>query len=202
MSIDRLTPLAVGVLSLLREGDMHPYEMARIMRHRRDDRYFTVTNGTLYHTVARLERAGLIAEVGVDREGNRPERTTYTLTPRGREIVLDWVRRELARTDRHTEFQLALAESHDLPRDEVVALLSARRALLQAELVRQRETIAALEDLTRLEQYLVEIDRNDALLVADIAWHDRFIERLSSGALAWGPETDAESTGSPRKEHS
>ncbi len=187
MSTDRLTPLAVGVLALLREGDMHPYEMARIMRHRRDDRYFTVTNGTLYHTVSRLERAGLLAEVGVDREGNRPERTTYTLTPAGAEAVVEWVRRELSRTDRYAEFRVALAEAHNLPRDEVVALLSARRGLLRAELLRQREVLAGVADPARLEQYLIEVERHDALLVADIDWHDRFIDRLASGALAWAP---------------
>ena len=81
--VDRLTPLGVMVLALLREGDMHPYEMIRLMRIRRDDRLVAITNGTVYHTVARLERAGLLAEVGVDRDGNRPERTTYAVTDAG-----------------------------------------------------------------------------------------------------------------------
>ena len=115
----KLTPLGVMVLALLREGDMHPYEMMRLMRHRRDDRLVPIQNGTFYHTVGRLERAGLLAEVGVDRDGNRPERTTYTLTDSGRDIVLDWVRRELPRTDRPAEFRVALAEAHNLPREEV-----------------------------------------------------------------------------------
>lgn len=72
----RLTPLGVMVLALLREDPMHPYEMIRLMRQRHDDRIIALTNGTVYHTVARLERLGLVSEVGVDREGNRPERTT------------------------------------------------------------------------------------------------------------------------------
>ena len=61
-AIDRLTPLGLMVLALLDEGDMHPYEMIRLLRIRRDDRLVPLTNGTMYHTVARLERAGLIAE--------------------------------------------------------------------------------------------------------------------------------------------
>ena len=113
---DKLTPLGVMVLALLREGDMHPYEMIRLMRARRDDRLLTITNGTLYHTVARLERAGLLDEVGIDREGNRPERTTYTLTDAGHDVVGDWVRRELSRIDRPAEFRIALAEAHNLDR--------------------------------------------------------------------------------------
>ena len=42
-----LTPLGVMVLALLREDDMHPYEMIRLMRHRHDDRIVSVTNGTM-----------------------------------------------------------------------------------------------------------------------------------------------------------
>ena len=37
----RLTPMGVMVLALLREGDMHPYEMVRLMRARRDERLLT-----------------------------------------------------------------------------------------------------------------------------------------------------------------
>src|SRR3954453_2332617 len=111
--VSRLTPLGVMVLAMLGEGDMHPYEMIRLMRQRRDDRLVAITNGTFYHTVGRLQRAGLLAEVGIDREGNRPERTTYAQTALGREAVGEWVRRELARIDRPAEFRIALAAAHN-----------------------------------------------------------------------------------------
>ena len=114
-AVNRLTPLGVMLLALLREGDMHPYEMIRLLRQRHEDRLVTVTNGTVYHTVGRLARCELLTEVGIDRAGNRPERTTYTLTDRGRDAVTDWVRRELARIDRPGEFRVALAEAHNLP---------------------------------------------------------------------------------------
>ena len=123
-----LTPIAIMALALLREDDMHPYEMMRLLRHRRDDRMVSVTNGTFYHTIARLQRAGLIDEVGSDRDGNRPERTTYTLLPAGAEAVREWLRAELPRVDHPIEFRVALAEAHNLERDEVIALLRERVA--------------------------------------------------------------------------
>ncbi len=52
-AVARLTPLGVVVLELLREDDMHPYEMIRPMRQRRDDRLVSLTNGTMYHTPSR-----------------------------------------------------------------------------------------------------------------------------------------------------
>ena len=182
----KLTPLGVMVLALLREGDMHPYEMMRLMRHRRDDRLVPIQNGTFYHTVGRLERGGLLAEIGVDREGNRPERTTYTVTDSGRDVVLEWVRRELPRIDRPAEFRVALAEAHNLPRDEVIDLLGIRRAALADNLQMHTRGLADADLRGVPQQFLVEIDREAALLDAELAWLDRLRARLTDEAMPWG----------------
>ncbi|MFK4834992.1 PadR family transcriptional regulator [Microbacterium sp. ZW T2_14] len=199
-AVARLTPLGVAVLALLSEGDMHPYEMIRLMHLRRDDRLVTITNGTVYHTVARLERAGLIAEVGVDRDGNRPERTTYTQTDAGAAAVLEWVRRELPRVDRPAEFRVALAEAHGLDRAEAVALLDARRGALA-------DALDALATGRRHavgkgvpEQYLLEISREEALLQAELAWMDATLPRIAAPDFPWGPdETPSERYFAQRK---
>lgn len=185
--VDRLTPLGVMVLALLREGDMHPYEMIRLMRQRHEDRLVSITNGTMYHTVGRLVRAGLLAEVGIDRAGNRPERTTYSLTPEGRDAVADWVRRELTRIDRPAEFRVALAEAHNLARDEVVDLLTARQAALTAEHTTHHHGLRKAREREVPEQYLVEIDRQAALLDAELRWTAEFLARLDDTTIAWGP---------------
>jgi DNA-binding PadR family transcriptional regulator len=180
----------VLVLALLREGDMHPYEMARLLRQRRDDRIVTITNGTLYHTVARLHGQGLLEEVGVDRDGNRPERTTYTLTPSGSEAVDGWVRRELGSAGRRTPFRVALAEAHNLDRDEAVELLAARRELLRQQLGELDEGLAGAESRRVPEQYLIELGRDRALLQAEIAWLDALIPRIAAPDFSWGPDPD------------
>lgn len=189
-AVDRLTPLGLMVLALLGEGDMHPYEMIRLMRMRRDDRLVPITNGTVYHTVARLERAGLVTEVGVDREGNRPERTTYAVTDAGARAVAEWVRRELPRTDRPAEFRVALAEAHNLDLAEVVALLTTRRA----ELATAQDALADGHRFAQHkgvpEQYLLEVDRDEAMLAADLAWLDGLLARLADPDFAWGPATE------------
>ncbi|MDR6866486.1 DNA-binding PadR family transcriptional regulator [Microbacterium resistens] len=184
------TPLGVMVLALLREGDMHPYEMLRLLRHRRGDRMVRLTNGTLYHTVARLQKDGLIAEVGVDREGNRPERTTYTLVGDGREVLETWVRRGLSLVDREAEFQVALAEAHNLPRAEVVGLVSARRALLAEQLDALGSGLADARARSVSAQFLLEHDRQVALLDADLAWTDGFLADLADPAFVWGVCSD------------
>ena len=185
-AVDRLTPLGVMVLALLREGDMHPYEILRLMRQRHLERLVTITNGTVYHTVRRLERAGLLDEVGIDREGNRPERTTYALTREGRAIVSEWVRRELVQIDRSAEFRVALAEAHNLDRLEVAALLRRRHdALDDAHQLYQRGRDKARK-IDTPEQFLIEVERQELLLEAELRWLETLIDRLERHALPWG----------------
>ena len=183
-----LTPLGVMVLALLSEGDMHPYEMARLLRARRDDRIIPISNGTLYHTVSRLHGQGLLEEVGVDREGNRPERTTYAVTPAGTESVREWVRRELGGSRRRTAFRVALAEAHNLERDEAVDLLTERLVLLRQELEAIGAGLdgAATRDVP--EQYLLEPNRHRLMLQAEIDWLDALIPRIATPDFAWGPD--------------
>lgn len=184
---ERLTPMGVMVLALLREGDMHPYEMVRLMRARRDERLLTITNGTLYHTVGRLQRAGLIDEVGIDREGNRPERTTYTLTDAGRDALIVWLRQELSVIDRPAEFRIALAEAHNLERPDAIDCLRARRVDLAAAHVEHRDGLGAARRRGAPEQVLVEFERQEMLLEAELRWLDSLLDRLDAEAFPWGP---------------
>ncbi|WP_136056738.1 PadR family transcriptional regulator [Microbacterium sp. K24] len=192
-AVDRLTPMGVMVLALLREADMHPYEMVRLLRVRHDDRLLTITNGTLYHTVARLQRSGLIDEVGIDREGNRPERTTYTLTDAGRDAVIAWVQRELPKVDRPAEFRIALAEAHNLERDDTVELLRARRAALVDDHVLHRDGLRKATAKGVPAQVLVEIERQEALLEAELRWLDTLLARLEADTIPWGPSAFTDS---------
>lgn len=188
-AVDRLTPLGLMILALLREDDMHPYEMIRLMRQRRDDRIVAVTNGTMYHTVARLERCGLLAEVGVDRDGNRPERTTYTLTDEGRTAVVQWVHRELPLLDRPAQFRVALAEAHNLPREEVVARLRERVAAITAEHAMRRDEREKGLAAGVPDQYLIELERDAVLLGSELTWLRTLIERVADTEYPWGEAT-------------
>ncbi len=181
-----LTPLGVLVLALLREGDMHPYEMMRLLRQRREDRMVRLTNGTFYHTVARLERDGLIAEAGVERDGNRPERTTYTITEAGPAALEDWVRTHLGRSDGTQNFRVALGEAHNLERSEAIALLEARRDGIAMEYAAMTTGLQSARDRHVSEQYIIELDRHVTMLRADLDWTDSFLQRLAREDFPWG----------------
>ena len=185
MHADRLTPLGVMLLALLHEGDMHPYEMIRLLRLRHDDRLVPVTNGTVYHTVGRLQKLGLLGEQGVDREGNRPERTTYRVTEAGRNMVPEWVRAELPRIDRPEQFRVALSEAHNLPPDEVVELLQQRLAAITAQLSVLQHGLTKAEARGVPDLYLIETRREAALLAADHQWLTDIIAAIEQRSLDW-----------------
>ncbi|WP_402844541.1 PadR family transcriptional regulator [Microbacterium sp. GXS0129] len=191
MSTRPVRPLGVMILALLRERDMHPYEMMRLLRHRRENRLVSIQNGTFYNQIAGLVRDGWIAEAGTDREGNRPERTTYTLLPAGAAEIVSWVRERLGSTDRPDEFAVALAEAHNLPREEVVVLL--RQRVDQLATLRDEYqggyTGALAKPVDR--QYLVELQRAIALLNADIEFTESLCADLAAGALQWGEPSES-----------
>src|SRR5438132_1117293 len=73
MSINRTQPktpgLALSVLSLLIESPMHPYEMKMRIKERGHEQVIQVKGGSLYDTVERLQRQGLIQPKETEIEG-------------------------------------------------------------------------------------------------------------------------------------
>lgn len=128
-------PLALAVLAVLAHGPMHPYEMGRTLRERRNERSIGLNYGSLYMVVDQLSRADFISAQGTQRDGQRPERTVYALTDAGRDELREWMR-ELVST-RHKEFHefaAALALIVVLPPREVADLLRARLTHLDEEI--------------------------------------------------------------------
>ncbi|GAY12669.1 PadR family transcriptional regulator [Pseudonocardia sp. N23] len=183
-----MTALGTSVLALLCEKPMHPYEMYRLMLDRHEDRIVKVRPGSLYHTVARLADASLVEAVGTDREGGRPERTTYRVTRAGREALRDWIAENLgAPVNEYPRFPLALGEAHNLPRAEAVALLRTRIDTLQADLDAAESLVShAMTEVLEVHlldsHYLMEMAR------AEIRWLTRLVERLETKELTWPSE--------------
>src|ERR1041385_3685191 len=93
----RRSPLALAILALLYEEPMHAYRMQRVIMERGKDQVINVRQRTsLYQTIDRLLRGGLIAAQETTRDERRPERTVYALTPAGNERVHAWMREMLA----------------------------------------------------------------------------------------------------------
>ncbi|KQU61395.1 transcriptional regulator [Rhodococcus sp. Leaf278] len=195
MRREAVNPLAVSVLALLSEGSMHPYEMYQLLLERKEDRIVKIRPGSLYHAVARLHGQELIAEVGTDRGGNRPERTTYEITPAGRRVLVDRLAEILGSPVReYPQFTLGLSEMHNLPASEAIALLSARTE----DLAREIEELSGFQQLAQQrkvsEIYWAGIDYTYHMLVAEVKWLTSYIARVDSGELEWPHAISAQHT--------
>ncbi|HEY9294351.1 MAG TPA: PadR family transcriptional regulator [Microlunatus sp.] len=181
-----LTPLAVSVLALLAERPMHPYEAYGVLMQRRADRLVKVRPGSLYHTVERLARDGLVEATGTEREGGRPERTTYAITDAGFTAMERWVRETLADPGReYLRFPVALAEAHNLPVASVIELLSDYLHTVEADIVVAEDAIEKLKSWPLDEALWVEVDYLLALRRAERDWIANTVHRLQTKELSW-----------------
>lgn len=175
--------LGLAVLSVLAQRPMHPYEMASVLRERGKDRDMKIKWGSLYTVVGNLEKHGLIAATESVRQGGRPERTVYRITPAGRAELTDWVR-ELLATAEHEQprFAAALSVLSVLPPDEVTTLLRDRLAALRAAIATDRAELAEVgREIPRL--FLIETEYELALRQAEADWIASVVDELAEGTF-------------------
>jgi DNA-binding PadR family transcriptional regulator len=185
-------PLGISALALLAERPMHPYEMYQVLLLRKEDRNVKVRPGSLYHAINKLEDGGLVRAVGIDREGNRPERTTYEITEEGRAQFLDRVEELIAEPlNEYPKFPLAIGQAHNLPLNRVIRLLQTRLAALAAEREQGTRDHEAVKAKGVPARYLLDAPYLLAMHDAQIAWLEHLIADLESGVIDWEAEKPA-----------
>ncbi|KRC47215.1 transcriptional regulator [Leifsonia sp. Root227] len=188
-STNTLTSLGVAALALLVERPMHPYEMYQTLVQRSEERVVKVRPGSLYHAVDRLAGQGLVRATGTEREGNRPERTTYEITEQGNHVLTARIAEIIATPiNEYPEFPLALGESHNLPVESVIQLLRNRVALIRADLAVMDAGIADLEAKQLPRKYWINVQYSRAISEVEATWLESLIDDLESGVLSWSEE--------------
>lgn len=184
-----LTPLAVAALALLAEGPSHPYEMYQTLMQRSEDRLVKVRPGSLYHTVDRMEAHGFVRAIGTEREGNRPERTTYEITDAGTRALGERITEIIGTpTNEYPEFPLGLGEAHNLPVETVIALLRKRVALIRADTGVLDGAIADLTQRGVPAKYWLDVRYQRAITATEADVLETLIADLQSGAVSWSEE--------------
>ncbi|HEX9035465.1 MAG TPA: helix-turn-helix transcriptional regulator [Ktedonobacterales bacterium] len=166
---------ALLLLGILRGQSQHGYQINELIE--RDLAHVTdMKKPTAYALLDRLEQSGAIS-VHTEREGARPPRKVYAITPAGEERFLTLLRANLAAADRDASpSDIGLMFLDALPRAEALALLRQRLAQLNEQIaVYARSPQHGLGlgiDLT--------IERHLALLRADRDWLASALERLAA----------------------
>jgi DNA-binding PadR family transcriptional regulator len=177
-------PLALAVLALLRERSMHTYEMGSMLKARAKHESIRLNYGSLYTVVDALVREGLIVALDVEREGRRPERTVYGLTPSGADELVDWLS-DLLRlpVKEYPEFAAGLSLIMVLPPADAVAVLRERVEVLEDELRASPTEVldGAGDPLPRL--VLIEAEYARAIQEAELAFVRSLIHDIEEGTI-------------------
>lgn len=175
----------VAVLAFLHEAPMHPYQMQQLLRLRHKDEILALKRGSLYHAIARLLRAGLIAVWTTNREGKRPERTIYRITPAGLTEFINTIRSMVTIPRRESsEFLAAMSFLVHLDPEEAAQRLTERAQRLQTEVGQLTARLAsASPHVARIN--LIESEYLLSMLKAELGCVKGLEKDILSGKLVW-----------------
>lgn len=184
-------PSSLGLIVLwqLFEGPMHVYRMQKMFEAQGKARVVNVrSRASLYQTIERLKRHGLVEVHETQRAEGYPDRVVYAITDEGRLVAREWLREMLRNTEgEYPEFLAAVSILFGLPPDEARSELELRAEKLQSALAVTEQSLAeAPAALPRL--FLLEEEYRKAMLEAELSWVRGVIEDLRRGRLAWSEE--------------
>src|SRR3954452_8794933 len=132
----RRSPLGLVVLWMLVQQPLHVYGMQKLLEAQGKDRVVNVrSRASLYQTIDRLVRLGLVAVRGTVRTDTRPDRTMYALTRPGRKAAREWLRAMLRTTEgEYPDFIAAVSILFGLDPDDARKQLEVRAERLPVEL--------------------------------------------------------------------
>ncbi len=162
---------------------MHPYEMATTLRERRKEHSIRLNYGSLYTVIEQLLREKLIAVREVLKEGKRPEKTVYQLTPAGESELIGWMRELVSSpVKEYPVFEAALSLLPVLPPEEVIDLLEIRVGLLQKTVddFAEEERMCRQMNLPRL--FSLESEYSKALTLAEFKFSRDLLADLKRDA--------------------
>jgi DNA-binding PadR family transcriptional regulator len=177
-------PLALAVLAMLMSGPMHPYQIARLLKHRGKDDSIKIRYGSLYTVVQDLESRGFVAAQGTARAGHRPERTVYRLTDDGRAELEDRLRELISEpVKEYPIFTSVLSLVAVIHPDELAGLLAERLQSLEIEIAATTGIIdhAVGHRLPRL--FLLESEYGLAMKRAEAGWVRGLMRELAGGTF-------------------
>jgi DNA-binding PadR family transcriptional regulator len=200
--------LELAILGLLKEQELHGYELKKRLSAAFGP-FSSVSFGSLYPALARLEAAGAVkavealeqppspsipmtgsmtGEAAAFRARREPKRggrakKVYGITERGEKLFEELLEAESSSGDDDRAFNLKLAFCRYLPPDARLGLLERRRAHLVERLARARASIRAGRE--RMDAYTRSLmEHGTEATERDISWLDGLIatERRQGGS--------------------
>jgi DNA-binding PadR family transcriptional regulator len=126
--------------------------------------WFPIEDASIYSILRSLQASGLIRELGTEKNGKRPTRTRYSITPAGRAEYHSQLAQALEKLEPPDGLiSLALMANADLADDIFLAGLEARALALEQKLL-------AIADQARASPSRLMVEREMAMTRAELEW--------------------------------
>lgn len=176
--IDRHDERILLLLGLLTSQSQHGYQINEFIEHNLG-RVSLMRKATAYALLARMETAGLV-EAEAEREGKRPARRVYSITPQGTALMQEMLVEVLRRP------------AEGLPPGDIALMYIAHMdpkvatQALEERIAGMTEEIAELEATPKHPNVIgvdLAIQRRLILLRADREWFLQLVDRIRDDAL-------------------
>ena len=172
-----LTPADIVLLRLLAERPMHGHEASIVLGRMGISAWAGASRPQVYWSLNKLARMELIRAVEVAHPPTGRRRRVFEATPKSRAALAKTLRRRYWTTEPyHSRFIAWLRLCAELDRETFVQQLKARRVFLEAELGRERPSVA--RRLMRSSDAWAE-RLSAAHLRAELSWI-RKLERIAA----------------------
>jgi len=174
--------LELAVLGLLKERAMHGYELRKQLSQKLG-LFWTVSFGSLYPTLRRLEKRGAVRKT-LDADQTSRRKQVYEITPAGEREFLERLEEGTGSGTDEDKFPLRLAFFRYLKPETRIRLLERRKAYLEDQLVEGRRSLQRAKR-GRADTYTLSLMRHGMDATEhDITWLDELItaERASLAA--------------------
>ncbi|ASU80473.1 PadR family transcriptional regulator [Actinopolyspora erythraea] len=177
--------LELAVLGLLHEAPMHGYELRKRLQEIR-----AFSCGTVYPTLRRMRRSGLIEETQDEQDARRSRRArrVYRLTERGRDRFVELVEDCGPRACQDEAFDVRLAFFARTPAPIRMRILESRRRRVEQRREGQRAILARADE--QCDRYTAQLHRlglDHSEL--EVRWLDELIAHERAEQGAGRPET-------------
>ncbi len=114
------------LLGLLHERPLYGYEIKQIIEAHMGD-WTSIAFGSIYFALDKLSEEGLVEKIATEQKGNRPSRSVFQVTEKGKAEFQKLLRESWQNTEReYYEIDICLFFLDRLPGEEILGYLRAR----------------------------------------------------------------------------
>lgn len=185
--------LELAILGLLKERAMHGYELKRQLGQRLGF-FWTVSFGSLYPTLKKMESRGVVERVS-DGDAKPRRRQVYRITDAGEEQFLELIGQGSTSAWEEEKFPLRFAFFRYLNTETRVWLLQRRRDYLEDRLLQGRTALTRARR-GRADPYTLSLMRHGVETTeADLRWIDELLTAEAGSPRT--PDPDPPTTAAP-----